>query len=146
MPRRVAVISVVVVVALGSAVAVSFTKPFTLGADLLTAVALVAMLVAQFAVEIRSCRAGRSTGADTAYERPARRLRAYVVWIAVCVAFTALELFTYFRHPRSSYPTFSSLSDELSASHGGRAFLFVAWLALGWLFLSASARRSRTES
>jgi hypothetical protein len=146
MPRRVAVFSLVVVPALGLAVAVSFTEPFTLRADLLTAVALVAMLIAQFGLEIRSRRASRLPGAGTTHERPSRRFRPYVAWIAVCAVFTGLELFTYFGRPRSAYPTFSSLSDELSASHGGRAFLFVAWLALGWLFLSASVRRSRTES
>jgi hypothetical protein len=129
----------------GLAVAVSFTKPFTFGADLLTAVALAAMVVAQVVVELRSRRTPPESAAAVPFASLASRFRRCVLWIATCVAFTGLELFTYTGHPRREYPTFSSLSDDVSASQAGRAILFIAWLCLGWLFLSASVRRKRAK-
>ena len=60
--------------------------------------------------------------------------------------FTALELFTYTGHPRSEYPTFSAFRTTFARRHAGRAFLFVAWLGLGWLFLSASRAGRKSET
>jgi hypothetical protein len=127
----------------GLAVAVSFTKPFTFGADLLTAVTLVAMLVAQVVVEIRHRRAPATS--DTGSGGTPCGFRRYIPWVAFCVAFAGIEIFTYTGHPRGEYPTFSSLSDDVSSSHAGRAVLFVAWLGLGLLFLSASVRRKKAK-
>jgi hypothetical protein len=139
--RQVAVVAAITG-ACGLTAAASFTTPFTFGADLIVAVTLVVMLVAQVVVEILS---RRGPGASDVTTGPSRKFRSYFAWIVVFGAFTALELFTYFEHPRGAYPTFSSLSDELSASQGGKALLFVAWLCLGWLFLSASVRKRRTD-
>jgi hypothetical protein len=127
------------------AVAVSFTKPFTFGANLLTSVALVVMLIAQVLVEIRRRRVPPVSDTDEPSGGASRGFRRYVWWVAILVAFTALEVFAYTGHPRRDYPTFSSLSDDVSASHVGRAVLFVAWIGLGWLFLSASGRRRRAK-
>jgi hypothetical protein len=143
-PRQVAVIAVIAG-ACGLTAAASFTTPFTFGADLIVAVTLGVMLVGQVVVEIRSRRVPTSSDATVTTETP-RKLRSYVAWIAVFAAFTTLELFTYFEHPRAAYPTFSSLSDELSASQAGKAVLFVAWLCLGWLFLSASGRKRKRRT
>jgi len=57
------------------------------------------------------------------------------------VVVVSFELFAYFEKPRQAHPTLSSLSDDLTRWQVGKAALFLAWLALGWLFL----RRRPTE-
>ena len=141
MPSRPLLQLVAVLGCFGLAAAVSFTTPFTAGADLVTAVALVAMLVAQIALFLREEHRRR-------IEVPPRHrggVARYLTWIALCVCVTVFELYNYFESPRSAHPTLSSLSDELTGQRLGKAVLFVAWLALGWLFLLASSRRTSPE-
>jgi hypothetical protein len=118
----------------GLAVWVSFTKPFSSAADLVTAVPLAAMLVVQILLVLQP---KRRSGADL----PPRRVVAFskcLVWITLSVFVVAFELYNYLSAPRSAHPTLSSLSDELSGHHLGKTLLFLAWLALGWLFVVAS--------
>jgi hypothetical protein len=130
---RGAVVAVVVGVC-ALAAAVSFTRPFTLAADVVTAVALAAMLVAQVVFAVRARRA-RETAT-----RPALPFRSFVPWLVACIAVVAFELIEYTEQPRQAHPTLSSLSDDLSEWRIGKAALFVAWLGLGWLFLRRRPR------
>lgn len=139
---------VVLVGACALAIVVSFTHPFTLRADVVTAVPLVAMLVAQivFAVSARRRRSasGASGGVSNdpqANGRPASPadervpFRRFIPWLVMLVVVVSFELFAYFEQPRQAHPTLSSLSDDLTRWQVGKAALFVAWLALGWLLL-----------
>ncbi len=126
------VIAAVVVLACGLAVVVSFTHPFTLRADIVTAIPLAAMLVAQVVFAIRSRRRLAVPGGGSG-ESP--RFRRFIPWLAVFALLTAFELLVFFEQPRQSHPTLSSLSDDLTRWHAGKAALFLAWLLLGYLFL-----------
>jgi hypothetical protein len=134
-PRHLATLGVLAA-AIGLAAAASFTKPFSNGADVVVAIPVVAMVIAQIVLIVGRRRFPRA-------ERVPSPRKAFVAWIAVAAAVIAVELYTYLGHPRSAYPTLSSLSDELSHWRVAKAGLFVAWLALGWLFLSGSRRRAR---
>jgi hypothetical protein len=132
----------VVIAACALAVVASFTNPFTLSADVVTAIPLAAMLVAQIvgAVRARAKRRGASSGGPA--ERPPAisaveplPFRRFIPWVAMFVVVVAFELLVFFEQPRQAHPTLSSLSDDLTQWHAGKAALFLAWLALGWLFL-----------
>jgi len=128
------VIAAAIVCALGVCVAVSFTRPFTGGADLVTAIALVAMVVLQLLVA-RSTRPRISRGIPHDSSVRSATLASFSPWIVVSLLVVAFELFNYFSSPRTMHPTLSSLSDELSGSHLGKAALCFAWLALGAVLL-----------
>ncbi|MGO9343824.1 MAG: hypothetical protein ACLP6E_15100 [Acidimicrobiales bacterium] len=131
MRPRGAVVTLAAVVVGGCALAavVSFTRPFTLSADVVTAIPLAAMLVAQIVFAVCARHAGQIA------TRPALLFRRFIPWLVVCIAVVAFELIEYTEQPRQAHPTLSSLSDELSQWRIGKAALFVAWLSLGWLFL-----------
>lgn len=146
MKSRGAVVAVVVG-GCALAAAVSFTRPFTLPADVVTAVTLAAMLVAQVVFAVRGRHARHAGDARHAGEyagematRPALPFRRFIPWLVVCIAVVAFELIEYTEQPRQAHPTLSSLSDDLSEWRIGKAALFVAWLALGWLFLRRRPR------
>jgi uncharacterized membrane protein YhaH (DUF805 family) len=145
-PRRAVV---VVVVGAGALAAVAaFTHPFTLRADVVVAIPLVAMLVAQIAFAVRA-RHRRSASGASAIPAGGRAIpaggplpfRRFIPWLVMFVVVVSFELFAYFEKPRQAHPTLSSLSDDLTRWQVGKAALFLAWLALGWLFL----RRRSTE-
>jgi hypothetical protein len=118
------------------AAAVSFTKPFTLSADLLTGFSLGVIFALQIVFLLRPL-----TPAAGSWSAVSSRLWLWIVLFAVVVAF---ELFEYFEHPRSAHPTISSLSDELSAWQAGKAVLFLAWFGIGWLIVIAPTPRRRS--
>ena len=126
--------------ACGLAALGSFQHPFTFGANIVTALALFVGLVAQVVCRLLD-RARRKSGDYTVAAGPSDRgLRIQIPWIVLAMAFTAFELLEYLSEPRRAHPTLSSLSDELTSSQTGRAVLFLAWLALGALFVAPRLR------
>lgn len=137
------------------AVFASFTHPFTLGADVVTAIPLGAMVGAETVRLIRSRRSRAHAAVlpgqvDNSVDRPVirspaiRAVRSFIPWIVLSGLVVGFELFNYFELPRHAHPTLSSLSDEVTRSPAGTAALFVAWLALGALLLKSVAPAGRT--
>jgi hypothetical protein len=62
--------------------------------------------------------------------RPA--LVGRIAWGAVIGIALGWELYAYAHQPRTSYPTMSSVMNELDGSHIARALALMLWLALGW--------------
>jgi hypothetical protein len=122
------------VAGLAYAVLASFTRPFTLAADVVTAVALAVAVV----VVVRTIRHDRHPGLVTARTGADRERwnRWGVSWLALLAAATAWELYCYAHLPRQQHPTFSVLIDTLDSTRPGKTLSFAAWLALGW-FLAA---------
>lgn len=146
-------------------VLVSFTHPFTIEADLVTASGFLLFFVLQGLLVSRTPRVGglasvemvphrshdgadetdngsdgRSDngsdgGSDPTDQSGRHPVRRFVAWIALSVAIATFELVMYLESPRHEHPTLSSLSDDLTRWKLGHAVLFVAWLGLGWLLL-----------
>jgi hypothetical protein len=112
---------------------VAVTTPFTLAADVATAIPLALVLVPLR----RRLVEGRATPA--APGMPTRRqagARAWVMWGSIAEAAVAWQLFCYFSSPRESHPTLSALYD-MGARHGAvKALVVLAWLALGRALVS----------
>jgi hypothetical protein len=148
MTRRTLVTGCALAAACGFSAIASFAKPFTLFADVVTAIPIYLMLVAQIVVSIvaRRRRAsvasnGASVSRDGERDTGSRRgFRPFVPWVVAFAVVIGFELSTFFQLPRQAHPTLSALSDDLTRWQGGQAILFLAWLGLGWLLLS----RSRT--
>jgi hypothetical protein len=117
----------------------SFTHPFTLGADVITAIPIAAVFFAE------SARLVRTRGATSPSQVPTRGARRFIPWIALSVAVIGFELFNYAEEPRRAHPTLSSLSDELTRWPAGRAALFLAWLALGAFLLTRAPLSTRAR-
>jgi hypothetical protein len=130
--------------AVGLAVATSFTRPFTLPADVLTAIPLAGLLLGETVRIVRN----RGARIPATGDPPARSHAPWtmlVPWIVLSGAVIGFELFDYFSLPRHAHPTLSSLCDELSSSHAGKAALFLAWLALGALLFGLGKRSARSS-
>jgi len=128
----------------------SFTHPFTLGADVVTAIPLGAMLGAEAVRLIRShlsrAHAGVRPGpVDSPVDNPGGQSCPKLHPLDSSFGGgRGLELFNYFEQPRRAHPTLSSLSDEVTRSPAGTAVLFVAWLVLGALLLKRATPVGRT--
>ncbi len=72
------------------------------------------------------------------------RLRGMIAWLLAVLLALAVELWELFHAPRSSYPTLSSLANEvLGPGHRiARAVAFVCWGACGLIVASRPGRRS----
>jgi len=112
------------------------TTPFTLGADVAVAVALVIAAVLAL-VEARTGRPWRAHG-------PTRHGVLWPWWLAVG-ALIAWELFNYAQSPRHSYPTVSSIYDHFSKWQGAKAAIIAVWLALGWAIVASFAKERRAR-
>jgi hypothetical protein len=115
------------------------TTPFTMGADLVTAVpfAFAGALVARTLVRRRSALGTevRPGGPAASSEDPAHGRRHLGAWVIAIGFFVALELASYFAgfgHSRHAFPTLSSLYDSAAQWRAAKAVLFFSWLALGW--------------
>ncbi len=125
-------------VGLGYALLASFTRPFTWGADVVTAVPLALAVVV-------TARSTTAVGRRSKEVRPAvekkqvapRPGRAGLVWVVPVLAVTAWELYCYANLPRVAHPTLSSLLDMLDATRGGKIVAFASWLVLGWFLVTA---------
>jgi hypothetical protein len=112
----------------------ALSTPFTSRANVMTALPLIAALVA--AVLFGHLRP-RGTSERLASRPTGRRLWPW--WAALGVV-GAWELFCYFELPRFEHPTFSSLYDSASSSQPFKAVLFFGWLVLGWAIVRAYGR------
>jgi hypothetical protein len=122
------------------------TRPFTLPADVLTGLAIVAMAVlvgVRWPLRTRKARAASasSTSSSSTPGRP------YLPWVALAVVFVAWELFNYLVHgSRANHPTFSSITDAIDRFYLLKALLFLGWLGAALVIVrrgSRSAVRSR---
>jgi hypothetical protein len=125
--RRGSTIFMVAAVAAYSWVAAG-ARPFTLPEDVL--VAIPALLV--LALAMRASATTRTASADA----PARGSAA--IWLGLVVVATGWELTAVFSSPRSAHPTLSVIADDVMSVRPGRAFVFVLWLALGWVLVRGS--------
>jgi hypothetical protein len=113
------------------AVAASYTRPFTLAADALTAIPL-AVAVVVMAARMRG--AGPSDVIPSGRDREpstgsTRWSRLWAIAAAVAVSW---ELYCFLSAPRSEHPTLSTLIDLLDSTRIGKITGFALWLALGW--------------
>jgi len=116
------------------AVGASFTRPFTLAADVVTAVAL-AIAVGVTTRTIRHDRHEGPAAARVTADRP-RWTRWGALWLVLLGAVVAWELYCYTQLPRQQHPTLSALIETLDSTRLGKTVAFAAWLCLGW-FLAA---------
>jgi hypothetical protein len=124
-----------VILGLAAAVLASFTRPFTLSADGITALALSAGLAA-LVLRLRSVRPSRGTDRPENEVAPPEPLNRWVlVWLGLVVATVGWELYCYLNTPRSAHPTLSELIDMLDARPIGKFVAFSLWLALGWVLV-----------
>jgi len=110
----------------------SFTQPFTVGADVVTAVPLclaVVVLVQRVLADRRSTVGPPPAPVAT---RPAPAYRRASPWLALVGAVVAWELYSYLSTPRSAHPTLSVLINMFDATQTGKGIAFLLWLALGW--------------
>jgi hypothetical protein len=117
------------------AVVASFTHPFTVAADVVTAVPLVVAV----AVTARWFGRRPSTQTDGPGHRDSDRTRLgrwSVAWLAPIVAVTAWEIYCFVHLPREQHPTLSALIDILDSSRAGKLVGFLSWLALGWFLVA----------
>ncbi len=72
------------------------------------------------------------------------RLQGMIAWLLAVLLALAVELWELFHAPRSSYPTLSSLANEvLGPGHRvARAAAFMCWGACGLIVASRPGRRS----
>jgi hypothetical protein len=122
------------------------TTPFTLPADVLTGLAIVAMAV--LVCLSWPLRPRRATGGSAPRTSAGRLLgHPYLPWLALAVVFVAWELFNYLVHgTRANHPTFSSITDAIDRFYLLKALLFLGWMAAGLVVIrrgSRSALRSR---
>lgn len=63
--------------------------------------------------------------------------RSSAVWIGLVALALAVELASYFHPgPRSLYPTFSSIADDVLAHRPLEAAAFLGWLVGGWYLVT----------
>jgi len=118
------------------AVLASFTRPFTGGADVVTAVPLVVavLVTARSTWELR--RSHEREPAVGEIDAAPRRKRRGIVWTAPILAGAGWELYCFVNLPRAAHPTLSSLLDILDATRAGKAVAFASWLVLGWFLVT----------
>lgn len=108
-------------------VAASFTTAFSTGAEVVTALAIAAFVLAGIAASRSSApRRARRPGEATAGEA-----RGVAVWGVVAATALAFELGNYFSAPRSAHPTVSYFLSGVAGQPWSRGIAFAAWLALG---------------
>jgi hypothetical protein len=127
--------------ALGYSLIAATTTPFTLPADALTALAIVAMAAG---VAVRWPWRPRRARTRLPAEPAAGWGHPYLPWCLFFVLLVAWELFNYLAHEtRAEHPTFSSITDAIDRFYLLKTLLFLAWLYLGWAVIDTGARRAR---
>lgn len=108
----------------------SATRPFTVPADVTTAVPIVGMVVVWALQRLRP---------DGPWRRlPGNRPPAggtALPWIAIVLVLVGTELASYFGGSRPTHPTLSSLGDTVFQWHAAKAAVYFVWLSLGWYFV-----------
>lgn len=114
------------------------TKPFTMPADVVTALG-VAVGVGAVIFWMTGGRIARSTQDRAAVEMVAGEggeSGTVMPWWILFAVGAGWELFCYFGAPRSAHPTLSALYDIAARWDAAKAVMVLAWLALGWALLS----------
>jgi hypothetical protein len=131
------------------------TTPFTLPADVLTGLAIVAMavlVIVRWPLHTRSRSSSSSsvsTSTSSLSSLPAgtagsggRTAHRYLPWLLLLIVFVAWELFNYLVHgTRANHPTFSSITDANDRFYILKALLFMVWLASGWVIIGRGSRQ-----
>ncbi|MHB8219478.1 MAG: hypothetical protein ACYDHU_04050 [Acidimicrobiales bacterium] len=129
------------------------TRPFTLEADVVTALAL-AVAVAAVVLRLASARTVRTVpdgtggaggtggtggtgGARRDQEPGFAGWRPSAPWIVLAGAVVAWELFCFFGGARPAHPTLSSIYDIAARSEAAKAAVVLAWVGLGWALVRA---------
>jgi hypothetical protein len=129
--RWIVVATVAGVVAVLAAVA-AVSHPFTLAADLVTAIPIVIGLLV-LGLRVRRGQAPPvGTAAGQGETLPAIGRRWSLLWLGLAATVAAWEVYTYLGSPRSAHPTLSVLLDMLDATWSGKFVAFSLWVALGW--------------
>jgi hypothetical protein len=119
---------VLLLAAVGLAIAAGRTVAFTTAADVVTALGLAAFVTV---LALQWPRAGRRTVEGRVWP-----------WVVTVVVVVGWELETYLASgTRAAHPTLSSMADAVERYWGLKALMFFAWLLLGW----GLARRPREE-
>lgn len=128
----------------GYSLVAASTTPFTLPADVLTGLPIVAMAVlvcVRWPLRTRKVRTASAFSSTTGHP--------YLPWVALAVVFVAWELFNYLVHgSRANHPTFSSITDAIDRFYLLKALLFLGWLAAALVIVrrgSRSGLRSRSR-
>jgi hypothetical protein len=116
------------------------TTPFTLPADVLTGLAIVAMavlVIVRWPLRTKKLRAATATATPTTGGHP------YLPWLALTIVFVAWELFNYLVHgTRANHPTFSSITDAVDRFYLLKALLFLGWMAGALVIIRRGSRRA----
>ena len=110
------------------------TRPFSTAADMAVAVPLGAAL----GLAVVEARTGRPWGGPPP-DRVPRPRDLWPWWVAVALL-VGWELFNYFRGPRRSYPTVSSIYDHFARWQWAKGVVIAAWLGLGWAIVASFSR------
>lgn len=116
------------------AVVASFTTPFTLGADVVTALPIVLAAVV-FGLRMRRPRRAQGIPTGDRSETSASTGRWSLVWLGMTGLVLGWELFVYSQAPRHLHPTLTALIDTVDDSQVGKSLLFGLWLLAGWYLL-----------
>ena len=121
--------------ALGYSFGAAATTPFTVPADVMTAIPVTGLAVAAL-----WCWPWRPT-----VRRPQAGARhPYRAWVALAAAIAVWELVAYAaRGSRGAHPTLSSMADALDRFYLLKAALFFGWLCLGALVVRLGAAAAR---
>ncbi len=134
-PRQPIVGRLLVVGAIGYSFGAAATTPFTVPADVMTAVPIAVLAVAvvwrwPWRPVIRR------PSAPVAARHP------YRAWVLLAAAIVAWELVAYAaRGSRAAHPTFSSMADAVDRFYLLKAALFFGWLCLGALVVNLGRPR-----
>ena len=134
----------------GYSLVAASTTPFTLPADVLTGLAIVAMAVlVGVRWPLRPRRARPISASSSSSSFSSTTSRPYLLWVLLLVIFVAWELFNYLAHgTRANHPTFSSITDAIDRFYLLKALLFLGWLAAALVIVrrgSRSGLRSRSR-
>jgi len=108
------------------------TTPFTVAADVVTAVPIVAMAIAAAVLwPVRPVPVPPAGGGPGQSRRSDGHGHPYRAWVALAAIIAAWELVEYLaRGSRGAHPTLSSMLDAVDRIYALKAALFAAWI---WL-------------
>lgn len=108
----------------------SATTPFTLAADVTTAVPILGMVVVYLLQRRRPDGPWRRLPSD---HPPAGGTP--IPWLAVVALLVASELASFFGGARATHPTLSTLTNTIFRWHAAKAAVYFVWVSLSWYFL-----------